>query len=351
MLSAKMIFIAGEVSTTGQIAYDKIARQVVCDTGYDGSDGGFDGNKVPVMISVGEQSPDIANGVNQAFEVRREGYASHDPAECLGAGDQGMVFGYACNETEVLMPLPIHLAHNLARKLTEVRKKNVLPYLRPDGKTQVSVLYENGEVVGVDTILISTQHTSQNGEHLPKSLAGDLLDNVVRPVLGKLWHPDIRLLVNPAGAFLLGGPTADTGLTGRKIIVDTYGGMARHGGGAFSGKDPTKVDRSGAYAARYVAKNIVAAELAEKCEIQIAYAIGMAHPVSIHLETFDTHKKPLHRIEAAVRKCFDLRPGAIIENLNLKQPIYAPVAAYGHFGREGLPWEKTDKSEELKELV
>ncbi|ORU00670.1 S-adenosylmethionine synthetase [Anaerovibrio sp. JC8] len=337
--------IAGEISTSCYVDISKIVRDTIRRIGYIRAKYGFDADTCGILISLDEQSPDIAQGVDKALEAR-EGEMSEE--EATGAGDQGMMFGYACNETPEFMPTPIALAHRLSRRLTEVRKNGTLPYLRPDGKTQVTVAYENGKPVAIDTIVISTQHDEKVSlEQIRK----DLIEHVVKPVIpAELLSDDTKYFINPTGKFVIGGPQGDCGLTGRKIIVDTYGGMARHGGGAFSGKDPTKVDRSGAYAARYVAKNIVAAGLADKAEVQLAYAIGVAKPVSIMVDTFGTGKVDDRTLEELVQKNFDLRPAGIIKMLNLRRPIYAKTAAYGHFGRTDidLPWEHTDKADALK---
>ncbi|MBQ3108242.1 MAG: methionine adenosyltransferase [Clostridia bacterium] len=339
-----MVLVMGEVTTDCYVDIPNLVRQVVLDIGYDNSAYGFDGNTCAVLVSLDGQSPDIAQGVDQSLESRTDG----DDRFATGAGDQGMMFGYACNETPELMPLPISLAHALTRKLTEVRKSSLVPFLRPDGKSQVTVEYEDGKPVRVDTVVISSQH---DPEPTHEEIERAIIDKVILPTVpAELIDENTRFLVNPTGRFVVGGPHGDSGLTGRKIIVDTYGGYARHGGGAFSGKDPTKVDRSAAYAARYVAKNIVAAGLADKCEIQLAYAIGVAKPVSVLVETFGTGKIAEDKLSALVNECFDLRPEAIIETLDLRRPIYRQTAAYGHFGRPDveLPWERTDKAEELK---
>jgi S-adenosylmethionine synthetase len=323
----------------------KIIRSTVEEIGYTDAAYGFDCKTCGILVSLDEQSPDIAQGVNQALEARE---GKLDEADAVGAGDQGMMFGYATNETPEFMPLPIALAHRLARRLTEVRKNGTLPYLRPDGKTQVTIAYEDGKAVAVETIVISTQHDE---DVTLEQIRKDLIEQVIKPVVpAELLKDDTKIFINPTGKFVIGGPQGDSGLTGRKIIVDTYGGWARHGGGAFSGKDPTKVDRSAAYAARYVAKNIVAAGLADKCEVQLAYAIGVAYPVSIMIDTFGTNKVAEEKIEEIVSRNFDLRPAGIIKMLDLRRPIYKQTAAYGHFGRTDvdLPWEHTDKADTLK---
>lgn len=340
-----MVMIMGEISTDCYIDIPKIARGVICDVGYNDASLGFDGNTCAVLTAIDEQSGDIALGVDNSLE-RKEGAAADE--ERNGAGDQGMMFGYACNETPELMPLPISLAHKLARQLSEVRKNGTLPYLRPDGKTQVTVRYEDNRPVAVDTVVVSAQHAP---EISPQAIREDIIREVIEPIIpGRFMNESTKIYINPTGRFVIGGPQGDSGLTGRKIIVDTYGGYARHGGGAFSGKDPTKVDRSAAYAARYVAKNIVAAGIAERCEIELAYAIGIAHPVSVTVDTFGTGRVPDGEIEAAVNKVFDLRPAAIIKTLELRRPIYRALAAYGHMGREDLDlrFEKTDRVEALK---
>lgn len=346
------VHVAGQITSTALVDVQDVVRKTLLQIGYTDPDFGIDGRSCAVLLSIDKQSPEIAAGVGKALEVREAQEASED--ESTGAGDQGLMFGYACNETPELMPLAISLAHRLAQKLAEVRKNRVIPYLRPDGKTQVTVCYENGKPSKLDNILISTQH---NPDVTQEQIKKDLIEKVIKPVVpaeylkfegDQLVHP--RILVNPSGSFVLGGPETDTGLTGRKIIVDTYGGMGRHGGGAFSGKDATKVDRSANYAARWVAKNIVAAGLAERCEVALAYAIGVAQPVSIAVETFGTHSIEPQKIEELVRAHFDLRPGAIIRQLDLLRPIYLPTAAYGHFGRPDLDlsWEGTGKAEALK---
>ena len=345
LVTTGMVHVVGEISTTCYVDIPHIVRETIRDIGYTRAKYGFDCDTCGVLVSLDEQSPDIAMGVDDALE-KKEG--NTDKFDTIGAGDQGMMFGYATNETDDYMPLPISLAHRLARRLAKVRKDGTLPYLRPDGKTQVTVEYEDGKPVRIDTIVISAQHSPEVDR---KQIESDLLEFVIKPELPEgLFDDKTKLFINPTGRFVIGGPQGDTGLTGRKIIVDTYGGMARHGGGAFSGKDPTKVDRSAAYAARYVAKNVVAAGLADKCEIQLAYAIGVARPVSIHVETFGTGKVPNEKIVELIEKNFDLRPAGIIAMLDLQRPIYRQTAAYGHFGRNDLdlPWEKTDKADTLR---
>lgn len=343
------IMVMGEITTKAKIDIEKIARDVVCEIGYDSPEKGFDGNTCKVQIAIDKQSPDIALGVDKSYELK-EGY--DDSYNLHGAGDQGMMFGYACDETEELMPLSISLSHKLAKQLTNVRKDGTLPYLRPDGKTQVTVEYdESGAPKRVDTIVISSQHSADVSLDQIRS---DIVKYVIKPIVPEnLLDDDTIIYVNPTGRFVTGGPAGDSGLTGRKIIVDTYGGIGRHGGGCFSGKDPTKVDRSAAYAARYVAKNIVAAGLAKKCEIQIAYAIGVAHPVSVMIDTFGTGIISDDTLSEIVTETFDLRPAAIIDTLDLRRPIYRQLAAYGHMGRTDLdlPWEKTDKAVELKQAA
>ena len=340
--------IMGEITTECYVDIHKIARGVICDIGYNKSEYGFDGNTCAVVMAVDEQSPDIAMGVDAALE-KRDDVEDKDPYDQIGAGDQGMMFGFACDETPELMPLPISLAHRLSRRLTEVRKNGTLPYLRPDGKTQVTVEYEEGVPKRIEAVVVSTQHDENV---LLENIRKDIIKYVIRPIIPEeLLDENTKYFVNPTGRFVKGGPYADSGLTGRKIIVDTYGGYARHGGGAFSGKDPTKVDRSAAYAARYVAKNLVAAGLAKRCEIQLAYAIGVAHPVSVLVDSFGTGIVSDDELADIVVRHFDLRPAAIIDKLDLRRPIYRQIAAYGHFGRTDLDlsWEKTDKAEELRE--
>lgn len=341
-----MILCMGEITTTADIDIPKIARQVVTEIGYDRAKYGFDAHTCAVLTSIDEQSPDIAMGVNEAFEYREKNNESDGLSN--GAGDQGIMFGYACSETPELMPLPISLAHKLSLKLTEVRKNGTLRYLRPDGKTQVTVEYIDGKPVRIDAVVVSSQHSADISL---KQLRSDIEEFVIRPVIPEvLLDENAKIFINPTGRFVVGGPQGDSGLTGRKIIVDTYGGYSRHGGGAFSGKDPTKVDRSAAYAARYIAKNIVAAGLADKCEVQLSYAIGVAEPISVLIDTFGTGKADEDKLSEAVSKVFDLRPSAIIEMLDLRKPQYRQLASYGHMGREdlGAAWEKTDKTEALK---
>ena len=351
LLTTGLCVVAGEVTTREYVDIPTIARNTIKSIGYDRESFGFDGNTCGVIVAIDEQSPDIGQGVDTSEEVR-SGKSGEDLLNAQGAGDQGMMFGYACNETEALMPLPIWLAHRMAERLAEARRSDVIPYLRPDGKTQVTFDYEGSEPVRLRTVLISTQHAP--GIDRDSMIRPDLIEHVIRPVVPeKFRDDDYTVLVNPTGQFVLGGPHADTGLTGRKIIVDTYGGMARHGGGAFSGKDPSKVDRSAAYAARWVAKHVVASGAATRCEVQVAYAIGVAQPVSILVETFGTETVEPFRIEQAVRDVFDLRPAAIINELNLRQPIYRRTAAYGHFGRDepGFTWEQLGNLESFKAAV
>jgi len=341
-----LVLVMGEITTKCYVDIPKVVRETIEDIGYTRAKYGFDCDTCAVITSIDEQSPDIAMGVDQALEAKEE--RMNDQLEAIGAGDQGMMFGFACNETDVYMPLPIYLAHGLTRKLAEVRKEEILPYLRPDGKSQVTVEYDGDKPVRIDTIVISTQHHPDVDRD---TLKKGIIEKVITPVIpAGLLDDNTKYYINPTGRFVVGGPQGDSGLTGRKIIVDTYGGYARHGGGAFSGKDPTKVDRSASYAARYVAKNIVAAGIADKCEVQIAYAIGVAQPVSIMADTFGTEKISEDKIVELIRNNFDLRPAAIIKDLNLRRPIYKQVAAYGHFGRKDLdlPWERLDKVDILK---
>ena len=360
MVTTGLVHVAGEVTTTGYVDIPRIVRDTVLAIGYDSSTKGFDGESCGVSISIGQQSPDIAQGVDTAYESRTGGV---DPMDKQGAGDQGLMFGYACEDTPDLMPLPIHLAHRLAERLSAVRKSGEVPYLCPDGKTQVTISYDGDRAVKLDTVVLSTQHAADIS--LSGLLEPDIAHQVIKPVLDELVAAgteldisDYRMLINPTGRFEIGGPMGDAGLTGRKIIVDTYGGMARHGGGAFSGKDPSKVDRSGAYAMRWVAKNVVAAGLARQCEVQVAYAIGKAHPVGLYVETFGTETVSSDKIQNAINKVFDLRPGAIIEDLDLLRPIYTATAAYGHFGRlsadgveNAFTWERLDRVEQLRAAV
>ncbi len=356
LITTGLVVVAGEITTNIYVDIPRLVRRKVAEIGYTRAKFGFDADTCGVVVAIDEQSPDIAQGVDHSFE---EQHGDADPMDSVGAGDQGMMFGYAANETDELMPLPIMLAHRLAKRLSEVRKAEILPYLRPDGKTQVTVRYEEDEKgrrrpVEIERVLISTQH--RDGLDVETLLKPDLITHVIEPILPKELYDERRLeqkdfvYCNPTGKFVVGGPMGDTGVTGRKIIVDTYGGAAPHGGGAFSGKDPTKVDRSAAYAARYVAKNVVAAGLAERCQLQVAYAISVAHPMSVLVETFGTEAIPVPKIEALVREHFDLRPAAILRDLDLRRPIYANTAAYGHFGREDrdFTWERTDKADALR---
>ncbi len=341
------VMLMGEITTQAHVNFDEVARKVLLEIGYDSSEKGFDGNTCGVLVAIAKQSGDIAMGVDRALEAK-SGEMGEAEVEAVGAGDQGMMFGYACNETPQLMPMPIYLAHKLTRRLAELRKNGALPWLRPDGKSQVTVEYACGKPKRVDTVLISTQHAPEISH---ADLREAVIEHVIQPVIPpELWDTGPKIYVNPTGRFVIGGPLGDSGVTGRKIIVDTYGGMGRHGGGCFSGKDPTKVDRSAAYAARWAAKNVVAAGLADRCEIQVSYAIGVARPLSVHVETFGTGKIPDAKIAQLVLEHFDLRPGAIIRDLDLRRPIYRKTAAYGHFGREDveLPWERTDRAEVLR---
>ncbi|MDA8375427.1 MAG: methionine adenosyltransferase [Actinomycetota bacterium] len=350
LLTTGLVVVAGEISTTSYVDIPRLVRNTICEIGYDNESYGFDGNTCGVIVSIDEQSPDIAEGVSTALENR--GRSGADELDSLGAGDQGMMFGYACDETPDLMPLPIWLAHRLSQRLSQVRRAGVLPYLRPDGKTQVTIEYEGNRPVRLSTVLISTQH--QPGIDLNTLLLPDLRESVIMPMIPEgLDAKGLRILANPTGRFEIGGPHADTGLTGRKIIVDTYGGSARHGGGAFSGKDPSKVDRSAAYAARWVAKHVVASGAASRCEVQVAYAIGVARPVSLMVETFGTEQVDPERIAKAIAEVFDLRPAAIIAELDLRRPIYRRTAAYGHFGRseKGFTWEELSKLDEFERAL
>ena len=342
------VVLLGEITTNATVNFEALTRELILQIGYDQAEKGLDGNTCEIKVALAAQSKDIAQGVDEAFEVRT-GEVTDDELENLGAGDQGMMFGFACRETETLMPMPIYLAHLLTRRMAKVRREGVLEWMRPDGKSQVTVEYHNGQPVRVDTVLISTQHAPEVDAD---QILGDVTEHVIMPVLpADMVDAEMKIYVNPTGRFVTGGPEGDSGLTGRKIIVDTYGGMSRHGGGCFSGKDPTKVDRSAAYAARWVAKHIVAAELADRCEIQVAYAIGMAEPLSVNVETFGTGRLADEQIARLIDENFDLRPGAIIRDLGLRSPIYLPTATYGHFGRDDLdlPWERLDRLEGLRE--
>jgi S-adenosylmethionine synthetase len=344
------VLLLGEISTTAFVNFDDLVRQVVIDIGFDHSSKGFDGKTCGVQAAIASQSADIAQGVDVALEYRKNG-DSEAEINALGAGDQGMMFGFACNETEALMPLPIHLAHNLTRRLSQVRKEGILPWVWPDGKAQVTIEYSYGKPQRVHTVLVSTQHSPDVDN---ETIRAGIIEHVINPVLpADMVDDELKIFINPTGRFVVGGPMGDAGLTGRKIIVDTYGGMGRHGGGAFSGKDCTKVDRSAAYAARWVAKNIVAAGLAERCEVQLAYAIGVARPLSINVETFGTSELPAESLVALIEQHFDLRPGAIIRDLDLRRPIFRQTAAYGHFGRDDIeaPWEQTNRAETLRQAA
>ena len=352
MVTTGLAIVAGEISTKAYVDIQSIVRQTIRDIGYDREDVGYDGSTCGVLVAIDEQSVDIAQGVDDSEEVRSGTSGEEDQLDQQGAGDQGMMFGYACDETPELMPLPIHTAHRLAERMAEVRKAGTIPYLRPDAKTQVTFEYEDGKPVGLKAVLISTQHNE--GVDRDADIRPDLIESVIRPTIPERFaNDDFDVYVNPTGRFVIGGPVGDAGLTGRKIIVDTYGGSARHGGGAFSGKDPSKVDRSAAYATRWVAKNVVASGAATRCEVQVAYAIGMAHPISIFVETFGTETVENAKIEAAVRDVFDLRPAAIVRDLDLRRPIYRPTAAYGHFGRtgDGFTWELTNRADDLRSAL
>lgn len=347
LITTGMCVVAGEIHTRAYVDIPRTVRQTICEIGYDREDFGFDGNTCGVMVAIDEQSPDIAQGVDKSEESRTGAGGAGDQFDFQGAGDQGMMFGYACSETDVLMPLPIHLAHRMAERHAEIRKAGTIPYLRPDAKTQVTFDYEGDRPVRLRTVLVSTQHNE--GINRDSMIRPDLIEHVIRPVIPEQFaDDDYQVLVNPTGRFVVGGPVGDAGLTGRKIVVDTYGGMARHGGGAFSGKDPSKVDRSAAYATRWVAKNLIAAGAASRCEVQVAYAIGMSHPLSIRVETFGTETVDPARITGCVDEVFDLRPAAIVDALDLCRPIYRRTAAYGHFGREGFPWEATDRVDAVR---
>jgi S-adenosylmethionine synthetase len=351
LITTGQVHVAGEVTTDAYADVTGIVRETVLNIGYDSSVKGFDGNSCGVSVSIGQQSQDIAQGVDDAYENRVA--SSVDPLDLQGAGDQGLMFGYACDDTKELMPLPIWLAHELAAQLSKVRKSGALPYLRPDGKTQVTIEYEGDKAVALNTVVISSQHSEEVS--VEKQLTPEIIEQVINPILSKIDLPknDLRILINPTGRFVIGGPMGDAGLTGRKIIVDTYGGMARHGGGAFSGKDPSKVDRSAAYAMRWVAKNVVAAGFARRCEVQVAYAIGKAQPVGLFVETFGTETVPVGKIQDAVLQVFDLRPAAIIRDLDLLRPIYSKTSAYGHFGRElkEFTWESTSRVDALRAAI
>ena len=351
LITTGQVHVAGEVTTDAYADVTGIIRETVLNIGYDSSVKGFDGNSCGVSVSIGQQSQDIAQGVDDAYENRVA--SSMDPLDLQGAGDQGLMFGYACDDTKELMPLPIWLAHELAAQLAKVRKSGALPYLRPDGKTQVTIEYEGDKAVALNTVVISSQHAEEVS--VEKQLTPEIIEHVINPILAKIDLPknELRILINPTGRFVIGGPMGDAGLTGRKIIVDTYGGMARHGGGAFSGKDPSKVDRSAAYAMRWVAKNVVAAGFARRCEVQVAYAIGKAQPVGLFVETFGTESVPVNKIQDAVLQVFDLRPAAIIRDLDLLRPIYSKTSAYGHFGRElkEFTWESTSRVDALRAAI
>ncbi|MBK7324381.1 MAG: methionine adenosyltransferase [Candidatus Microthrix sp.] len=352
MVTTGLAIVAGEISTKAYVDIQSIVRQTIRDIGYDREDVGYDGSTCGVLVAIDEQSSDIAQGVDDSEEVRSGTAGEEDQLDQQGAGDQGMMFGYACDETPELMPLPINTAHRLAERMAEVRKAGTIPYLRPDAKTQVTFEYEDGQAVALKTVLISTQHNE--GVDRDADIRPDLIESVINPTIPEQFRgDDFEVFVNPTGRFVIGGPVGDAGLTGRKIIVDTYGGSARHGGGAFSGKDPSKVDRSAAYATRWVAKNVVASGAATRCEVQVAYAIGMAHPISILVETFGTETVENAKIEAAVRDVFDLRPGAIVRDLDLRRPIYRETAAYGHFGRtgDGFTWELTNRADDLRSAL
>jgi S-adenosylmethionine synthetase len=350
MITTGLVVVAGEVTTSEYVDIPKTVRETICEIGYDREDFGFDGHTCGVMVALDSQSSDIARGVDNSEEVRSGASGEDDELDRQGAGDQGMMFGFACDETDVLMPLPIHLAHRMAERHAEVRKAGTIPYLRPDAKTQVTFEYEGNRPVRLRKVLISTQHN--DGIDRDSMIRPDLIEQVIRPVVpAQFVDDDYEVHVNPTGRFVIGGPVGDTGLTGRKIIVDTYGGMARHGGGAFSGKDPSKVDRSAAYATRWVAKNLVAAGAATRCEVQVAYAIGMSRPVSVLVDTFGTETLDPDRISACVQEVFDLRPAAIIRDLGLKAPIYRKTAAYGHFGRDGFSWEATDRVDDVRSAL